>query len=57
MYVSMRDICTICGAGTVAVAAIPDLVVFLGETFVIFSVVCLTLQNFRVASLAVVFVE
>ena len=56
-YVSMRDTCKICGAGVVAVTAIPDLVVVLGETFVILDVVCLNLQFFRVASLAVVFVE
>ena len=56
-YVSMRDTCKICRAGEVAVANIPDLVVVLGETFVIFDVVCLTRKFFRVASLAVVFVE
>ena len=56
-YVSIRDTCTIYGASAVAVAAIPGLVVVLGETFVIFSVVRLNLQNFRAASLAVVFIE
>ena len=54
IYVSMRDTCTICVAGAVAVSAISDLVVVLGERFVIFAVVCLTLRMFRVASLAVV---
>ena len=33
---SMRDTCTIFGDGTVDVAAIPNLVVVLGETIVIF---------------------
>ena len=46
MYVSMRDTCTIFGAGAVAVAAIPDLVVVLIEMFVIFTVVYFTLQIF-----------
>ena len=56
-YVSIRDTCTIYGAGVVAVSAIPGLVVVLGETFVIFSVVRLNLQFFRAASLAVVSIE
>ena len=56
-YVYMRDTWKICGAGVFDVAAIPEIVVVLGETFVIFSEVCLTLQFFRVDSLAVVFVK
>ena len=39
-YVSIRDTCTIYGAGAVAAAAIPDLVVVPVETCVIFAVVC-----------------
>ena len=57
MYVSMRDTYTICGAGEVSVSAIPDLVVVLGDISVIFAVICLTLQLFRVSSLAVIFIE
>ena len=56
-YVSMMATYTICGVDAVSLAAIPDLMVVLSETLVIFAVVCLTLQMFRVASLAVVLVE
>ena len=57
VQVSLMDTCTIFGVGVVAVAAISDLVVVLGEMFVVFAVVYLNLQIFQVASLAVVFSE
>ena len=37
---SMRDTCTIFGAGAAAAAAVPALVVVPVESFVIFDVVC-----------------